>query len=117
LLDALPPYPNDESLSVGEDESDSAQEGPAAKVDMGDSGSRKRDPDIKEEADDEGKVAKKHAPASRPKPLVAAKPAVIVRHAPPAAVQPEVHNNLFQRLFNSNRKQSNQAPTPSQGGN
>lgn len=102
MINALPPYGAESSgiIPVSDDSSDSVIDAPAEKVQMDRSNV---DPDIKAEADDQGRVAKKSArrptPApSKPKP----KPTIQRAQQPPERAE-QPRRNFFDRIFNSNR--------------
>jgi len=98
---SLAPYGNETGLvPVFDDPSDSTHEAPAEGVQM-DQGNAS--PDIKAEADDQGRVVprtvRKAVPVSpdqQPKPTL--------RRAQPAAQPEQPHRNFLERIFNPNRK-------------
>ena len=97
---SLAPYGNEMGITpVSDDPSDSTHEVPAEGIQM-DQGNAS--PDIKTEADDQGRVARKSArkavPVS-PNP----QPTQTLRRAQPATQPEQPRRNFFERIFNSNR--------------
>ena len=111
-ISALPPYGAENGIEAvsndsSDDDEDANGETPAQAVQMD---RDKANPDIKAEADDQGRVAKKSArqpapvSASKSTPPSPTKPKPTLRRAPSEEARPEqTRRNFLERIFNPNR--------------
>jgi penicillin-binding protein 2 len=93
-IESLSPYSDSEKVSTGNEEpSDLARGEPAEKIQLGQTEDK---PDIKPDADEQGRVSKKTTSARAEKP----KPATQNPPRPVRARDAEPNRNFFQRFFN-----------------
>jgi len=96
---ALPPYGSESGIiTIADDPSDSEHDASAETVQM-DRGNA--DPDIKTEADEQGRVANK--PARKAESVFTNQPNPTLQRSRPAAQPEQPRRNFFERLFNPNR--------------
>ena len=106
-IPALPPYGEASGIvSLSDDNSDGGHES-AGNIQMGHGNAS---PDIKAEADDQGRVARKSArkaaPASQ-NPTSVNQPKPIIQRAQPAAQPESTRRNFLERIFTPNRNNPN----------
>jgi len=94
---SLAPFGNESGIvPVADDPSDGTHEAPAEAVQMDRGTRRADDPDLKPEADEQGRRPVRRAtPINQPNPTI--------RRAQPAAPPEQPRRNFFDRIFNSNR--------------
>jgi len=102
IIQSLPPYAGSGAGLIVDDTSDDAQQAPAEALQMGHGNAS---PDIKVEADDQGRAGRRSANRSTTNsPPQTTQPKQTTPRAQPTAQPVQPSRNFFERLFNPNRK-------------